>query len=136
MDVLSSFCRSSASFMGMKSSSSPPLSRQQAMGCGGDRVMCLERWVRVSTTAKLLHPTAAGNASRSPLVRGSRRRNLLQPCSDSRPGETSPVWEPRGSLALILGQPCSGCLPCVPPWSLLRGRSTAGGIQISLCIPP
>lgn len=69
--------------------------------------MCLEQWVWVSTTAKLLHPTAAGNASLSPLVRGSRRRILLQPCSDPRAGETSPAWELWGSLGLILGQPCS-----------------------------
>lgn len=108
MDTLSSFCRSSVSFMGMKMSSSPPpLSRQQVMDCGGNWAMCLERWVWVPTTAKLLHPTAAGNASPRPVVSGSRRRSLLQPCSDPRAGKTSLVWDLQGSLRLILGQPCS-----------------------------
>lgn len=71
------------------------------------------------------------DAPLSPQVRGTRRRSLLQPCSDPRAGGTSLVWELWGSLGLILGQPCSGCLPRVLPWSLLRWRSTAGGIQVS-----
>jgi len=68
--------------------------------------MCLVWRAWVSVTAKLLHPTAAGNASLSPLVRRSRRRSLLPSCSNTRAGETPLMWELWGSLSLIFGQPC------------------------------
>lgn len=40
----------------------------------------------VLTTAKLLYPTAAGDTSLSPLVRGSRRRSWLQPALNTGQG--------------------------------------------------
>lgn len=40
----------------------------------------------VLSTAKLLYPTAAGDTSLSPLVRGSRRRSWLQPALNAGQG--------------------------------------------------